>query len=596
MNAPRIVAALAFVAAAQLAGATDTSPSANGPTRYRVTLDMVAAEDFDVVTRQLTEAYRARIELIGNAGTRAFFAVMSSQAANLLRADPRVTSVEEVVASPTLVSHVPSRDALSNPSSAPTPVSTAGPATWSTGAYTYDDSGNIWAIGSDRFSYFRRGPLRTGGAGTGRTQEYEYDAFGNLKKIITDEQTGAARVIGIDPLTNRASIGTGGANVWANYDTEGRITQVVAGDSFTWDALGMITKRQEGIVARVYLYTANDERIATINRATNAEEWTLRDSVGKVLRRLVKESIAGTARWTWLEDYVYRDDALLAAEVAGAHKRLQFHADHLGTPRLITSDGSSRVALHTYYPFGEEATAISQDMESRKFTGHERDATSLDYMHARYYNAVWGRFLSVDPGKDWDLHQPQSWNMYAYVRNNPIRNTDPTGRECGGCAAFERDVRELQAGKITVEEYNARLTARGVGAAVGALIVAGYFGGKALFDAAGAPDVEEAPGPSLEDPQSLRGQDAETVRQLIPSDWTSEPTNKGGGERFANPEKRGEGVRIMPGEAGARSPDHAGPYAIVTRNGEKTRVPLKGNPALEPPPKSFWDKVVDLFK
>jgi hypothetical protein len=36
----------------------------------------------------------------------------------------------------------------------------------------------------------------------------------------------------------------------------------------------------------------------------------------------------------------------------------------------------------------------------------------------------------VDPGRDWNLRQPQSWNMYTYVRNNPITRIDPTGR-CG---------------------------------------------------------------------------------------------------------------------------------------------------------------------
>jgi len=73
-----------------------------------------------------------------------------------------------------------------------------------------------------------------------------------------------------------------------------------------------------------------------------------------------------------------------------------------------------------------------------KFTGHERDFNGilnvdgtdyLDYMHARFYDANIGRFLSVDPGRDWDVRQPQSWNLYAYVRNNPANAVDPTGRQ-----------------------------------------------------------------------------------------------------------------------------------------------------------------------
>jgi hypothetical protein len=54
-------------------------------------------------------------------------------------------------------------------------------------------------------------------------------------------------------------------------------------------------------------------------------------------------------------------------------------------------------------------------------------------MHARYYSATWGRFFSPDPGKDWNLKQPQSWNLYAYVRNNPTKYTDPTGKYIAVC-------------------------------------------------------------------------------------------------------------------------------------------------------------------
>jgi RHS repeat-associated protein len=79
----------------------------------------------------------------------------------------------------------------------------------------------------------------------------------------------------------------------------------------------------------------------------------------------------------------------------------------------------------TYYPFGAEATSSSS--EQLKFTGHERDVPSLDYMHARYYNPFMGRFLSVDPVFG-TPESPQSWNRYAYVRNSPIGSSDPTGK------------------------------------------------------------------------------------------------------------------------------------------------------------------------
>ncbi len=54
----------------------------------------------------------------------------------------------------------------------------------------------------------------------------------------------------------------------------------------------------------------------------------------------------------------------------------------------------------------------------------------LDYMHARYYDANVGRFLSVDPTwESADLIRPQTWNRYSYVLNNPINFTDPDGKK-----------------------------------------------------------------------------------------------------------------------------------------------------------------------
>jgi RHS repeat-associated protein len=62
-----------------------------------------------------------------------------------------------------------------------------------------------------------------------------------------------------------------------------------------------------------------------------------------------------------------------------------------------------------------------------KFTGKQLDEeSSLDYFGARYYNSAPGRFMSPDPLAG-HTEDPQTLNRYAYVGNNPLSRTDPTG-------------------------------------------------------------------------------------------------------------------------------------------------------------------------
>ena len=105
-----------------------------------------------------------------------------------------------------------------------------------------------------------------------------------------------------------------------------------------------------------------------------------------------------------------------------------YHWDHLGTTRLITSSTGAVVSRHDYEPFGVEIPPTNEDAtNSHKYTGHERDALSgMDYMHARFYGSSIGRFMRPDPING-NPANPQSWNLYAYVRNNPVNATDPTG-------------------------------------------------------------------------------------------------------------------------------------------------------------------------
>jgi RHS repeat-associated protein len=89
------------------------------------------------------------------------------------------------------------------------------------------------------------------------------------------------------------------------------------------------------------------------------------------------------------------------------------------------------------------------DKFNLKFTGHPRDYDSglqLDYFGARYFGSAMGRFTSTDdPFADQHSDDPQSWNLYSYARNNPLRFIDELGR-----AVFESAAKLMEAGQKVV--------------------------------------------------------------------------------------------------------------------------------------------------
>jgi RHS repeat-associated protein len=105
----------------------------------------------------------------------------------------------------------------------------------------------------------------------------------------------------------------------------------------------------------------------------------------------------------------------------------------------MTDQNGNPVARHDYLPFGVEIPSGyagrpgqwgTADNVSAKFTGQERDTeTGLDFFQARYHGSAQARFLSPDPLGNFvaSAADPQSWNMYAYARNNPLTLVDPTG-------------------------------------------------------------------------------------------------------------------------------------------------------------------------
>jgi len=119
------------------------------------------------------------------------------------------------------------------------------------------------------------------------------------------------------------------------------------------------------------------------------------------------------------------------------------HADWLGTERARSDVTGGLCETIGSLPFGDgQSTSGScSDISTMHFTGKPRDTESnLDYFGARYYGSNLGRFMTPD----WAdkptavpyamFGDPQTLNLYAYVRNNPLSKADPDGHCEPGCS------------------------------------------------------------------------------------------------------------------------------------------------------------------
>ena len=250
------------------------------------------------------------------------------------------------------------------------------------------------------------------------SQTYGYDNFGNRWVPVSGRS-------GLPSPSNEVPNGSN----W--YLSNNRIS------GWGYDLAGNITAIQN--MPRTFGYDAeNRQTTATVNGVATTYKY---DGEG---RRVSK---------TWngqTTTFVYDAFGNLAAEYGGpsGDTGTQYlTSDHLGSTRLVTDQYGAAVKCYDYLPFGEEignGTAgrgscfgsgsypVAGGATNIEFTSKERDAeTGLDYFGARYFSGAQGRFTSPDqPFTDQHPEDPQSWNMYGYVRNNPLRNTDPDGRAC----------------------------------------------------------------------------------------------------------------------------------------------------------------------
>ena len=280
--------------------------------------------------------------------------------------------------------------------------------TWTTKqTYTYDPLNRLDSTAE----------TNSAGTTTYWTEDNAYDQFGNRWEVIA-----GAPSLTISTVNNR--ITTSGYA----YDAAGNLTDDTA-HTYAYDAENKI-KTVDG-VANTYIYDGEGRRVKTYFPL--GEQVRFVYGIGG---QLIMEF--ETATGALKREYVYGGGGLLATiDSTGGTQYMT--ADHLGSLRVVTDSAGGVDSRHDYKPFGQElpvgvggrttGQGFVTDTARKKFTGYERDQdTGLDFAQARYYAPTLGRFTSVDPlMASGSTGNPQSFNRYSYVLNNPLNATDPTG-------------------------------------------------------------------------------------------------------------------------------------------------------------------------
>jgi RHS repeat-associated protein len=115
------------------------------------------------------------------------------------------------------------------------------------------------------------------------------------------------------------------------------------------------------------------------------------------------------------------------------------HQDWLGTERLRTTYNGGVEGSYISLPWGDGYTATGSDLDVYHYAMLDHDSES-DTEHAQFrqYSNSQGHWLSPDPySGSYDFSNPQSFNRYAYITDNPLSGVDPSGLNCdvyAGCA------------------------------------------------------------------------------------------------------------------------------------------------------------------
>ena len=206
-----------------------------------------------------------------------------------------------------------------------------------------------------------------------------------------------------------------------SYDAAGNVT----GDgtrTYQWDAESHLTVAYvSGIAVQTNTYNALGQRVRDVTQSATTDEAY--GAGGNLLWRYTGNSSTNRS-------FVPFNGGILAEYWSGG--TILDHPDEIGSATTSSDYTGNNFNEKLYYPFGEAWTgaAIPNFNMHQTFAQlPDYDSETDQYNTANRHYSPSGRWMSPDPGgmKVIHLDAPQTWNLYAYVANNPTTTADPSG-------------------------------------------------------------------------------------------------------------------------------------------------------------------------